>query len=82
MFIAVTLWSGTRLLASATLSILEPQPHPTQKSSQKSCCCPVSWRSCSLGCVGLALHEFQHFMDGVDVGVSQFKSLDLDLRDI
>ena len=35
MFVVVSLWSGLRLLASASLSILDPH----QDSSQISCCC-------------------------------------------
>ena len=50
MFIAVSHLSGSRPLASATLSILNPH----WDSSQISCCCPVSQRSCSFGSVGLA----------------------------
>ena len=48
MFIAMSHWSGLRPLASATLSILDPH----QNSSWISCCCPVSWRSCSFGSTG------------------------------
>ena len=48
IIIAMTHQSGTRPLASATLSILDPH----WGSSQLSCCCPVSWRSFSFGCVG------------------------------
>ena len=40
-------WSGSRPLASGTPSILDPQ----WNSSQISCCCPESWRSCSFGSV-------------------------------
>jgi len=43
-------WSGLRPLASATLSIL----YPHWGSSHTSCCCPVSWRSCSFGSAGPA----------------------------
>ena len=45
MAIAMTSWSGMRPLVSATLSILDPH----WDSSWISCCCPVSWRSCSFG---------------------------------
>jgi hypothetical protein len=38
-------------LASATLSILDPPKDP----SQISFCCPVLWRSCSFGSVGLVV---------------------------
>jgi hypothetical protein len=41
MFIAMRHWSDSRLLASATVSIL----YPHQSSSEMSCCCPLSWRS-------------------------------------
>ena len=78
MFIAVTCWPGTRPLPSGTLSI--PQPH--WDSSWVSCCYPVSWRSYSFGSVELALSSLQQFIDGVDVGVWQFKALDLSLRGV
>ena len=39
-----------RFLASVMTSILDPH----QDSSQLSCCCPVSWRSCSFGTEGPA----------------------------
>ena len=68
-------WSGLRPLASATLSILDPH----QDSSWISCCCPVSWRSCSFRYVGLGL-----FMHPVVLGwgrcwVGQLIALDLGL---
>ena len=47
MFIAMSHWSGSRPLDSATLSILDPH----QDSSWISCCCPVPWRSCSFGSI-------------------------------
>ena len=47
MFIAITCWSGTRSLVSATRLILDPH----WDSSWISCCCPVSWRFCSFGSV-------------------------------
>lgn len=50
MFIAVNHWSGPKPLASTNLSILDPH----QDSSRISCCCYVSWRSCSFGASGLA----------------------------
>lgn len=43
-------WCGSRPLASATPSMLDP-PHGF---SQVSSCCPVSWRSCSFGSTGPA----------------------------
>jgi hypothetical protein len=54
MFIAMSHWSGSRPLASLTPSILDAHPD----SSQLSCCCSVSWRSCSFGTAGLALAWF------------------------
>lgn len=45
MFTAKNHWSGSRPLASATLSILDPHQH----SSWMSCCCLVSSRSWSFG---------------------------------
>lgn len=50
VFIAVTPWSGTRPLASAALSVLEPH----WDSSRIFCCYPVLWESCSFGSVGPA----------------------------
>ena len=47
MFIVMSHWSGTRPLASAMLSVLEPQ----WDSSWIFYCCPVSWRSCSFATV-------------------------------
>lgn len=44
-------WSGLRLLAYDTASILGPN----QDSSQIFYCCSVSWRSCSFGSTGRAL---------------------------
>jgi hypothetical protein len=51
MFIAMSHWSVSRPLASATLSILDLHGD----SFQIVCCCPVSGRSCSSGSVGPAL---------------------------
>ena len=49
-------WSVIGPLASATLSILDSH----QDSFGISCHCPVQWRSCSFGSVGLAaLHVLQ-----------------------
>lgn len=45
-----------------------------------TCSCPVSWRSCCFEFEGLALHALQKFINGVDFGVGQFKSLNLGLR--
>lgn len=42
-------WSSSRPLASDILSILDPHGN----SSWISCCCPVWWRYCSFGFVGL-----------------------------
>ena len=50
MFTAMTRWSGTRPLASATLSILQPY----WDASHVSFGCPVSWRSHSFESEGLA----------------------------
>lgn len=62
--LSTCLWSGSRPMASATLSILDP----SKNSSQMSCCYPVLWRSCRTS-------PFY----GVDVGVGQVKALDLGL---
>jgi hypothetical protein len=48
-------------------------------SSRISCCCPVSWRSCSFGSAGPGPLSGQQFIDGVDGGVGQLKALDLGL---
>ena len=37
-------------------------------SSQISCCCPGSWRSCSFGSAGRPLQVLQQFIDEVDMG--------------
>ena len=49
VFSVINHWSGLRSLASNTLSILGLQ----EDSSQISCCCSVSWRSCSFGSIVL-----------------------------
>jgi hypothetical protein len=77
MFIAMTL-SGTRPLATATLSILDPH----RDSSQIDCCCPLSWRSYSLGSVGLAPSYIPTVHGWCRCWVGQFKALDLSLRGI
>lgn len=51
-FIAMTCGFGMRPLVSATVPILELH---WAASSWLFCCCSVSWRSYSFGCVGLAL---------------------------
>lgn len=66
IFIAMTCWSCTKPLASATLLTLEPH----WDSSQISWCCPMSWRSCSFGSIGPA----RQFIDGVHVGMGHSKS--------
>lgn len=63
MIIAISLWSGSKTLVSAILSILDPH----QNSSQLSCS-PVSWKSCSFGSAELALHALQQFIDEMDIG--------------
>lgn len=55
------LWSGSRSLASVLLL---------------SCCCPVSWRSCSFRSAKPAFRVQQQFTNDVDVGVSQLRALD------
>lgn len=49
-FTALSHWSGSEPLPSATPSILDPH----QDFSQMSCCCPESWRYCSYGSTELA----------------------------
>lgn len=75
MIIAVSLWSGSKTLVSAILSILDPH----QNSSQLSCS-PVSWKSYSLGSAELALHALQQFIDEIDIGVGQLRAQDQGLR--
>jgi hypothetical protein len=48
ILIKMSHWSGSRLLISAILFILDPQ----WDYSQISCYCPVLWRPCSFGSVG------------------------------
>jgi hypothetical protein len=72
MFIAMSHWSGSRPLVSATLSILGPQ----WDSSQISCCYGVSRRPWSFGSAGPASYTLQQFKDGVDVGVGKLGALD------
>lgn len=79
MFIALNRWSVLSPLASAIFSILD--------SNQYSCCISSILL---LSCVtlilwlyfcrtGSFLHLLHHFTDGLDVGVSQHKVLDLGL---
>lgn len=71
VFIALSSWSGTRLLHyqywnfAGTLHI--------------SCCCFVQWRSYSFGSVGPTPSLWQ-FICRVHVEVHQFKAMDLSLR--
>lgn len=73
MFIAVHLWSGSRSLASVTPSISDLH----WDSSQLSCCCSMSWGSCSFGTTGPTLscvpthHRRYRFWGG------PFRALDL-----
>ena len=73
MFITRSCQSGSRHLASATLSILD-----LQQDSSDSLLLP------SVMVIPLAvqvqhLHMLQKFSDGLDVTVGQLKALDLDL---
>jgi hypothetical protein len=63
MFIAMSYWSGLRLLASATLSILDPHGDFSQIS------CSVSWRSCGFGSAVPATPGALVVLILVDVGV-------------
>ena len=76
MLMAVSHWSGSRPLASITLLLILVTHWG---SSQISCCCPVSWRSCSVGSGGRTLSHAQNFIGEVDVGVGQIKALNLGL---
>jgi hypothetical protein len=66
MFVGMSYWSGSRPLASATLSVLDPH----WESSQISCCCLVSWRSCSFNSSGTApsqapdVHRWDRYWSG------------------
>ena len=57
MFTAMSYWSGSRALASATPSILGPH----WNASRMFCCCPVSSRSCSFGARRLFLNNYFNF---------------------
>lgn len=67
MFIVMIHWSGLRLLASDTLSTLEPH----WDSSWIFSCCPLSWRFCTFGSLPLctAVHR-QVDVVGVGLGGS------------
>ena len=52
---------------------------PHWDSSWISYCCPVSWKSCSLGQQDQPLHIFLQNINGVDVGVGQRITLFLGL---
>lgn len=73
MFIAMNHWSGSRPLASAALSILEPF-----WDSLDILLLPPA----ALGLQDRSLHVFQQFIDGVDVGVGFLIALVLGLGDI
>ena len=75
MFISMSCWSVLRPLGSATLSILDPYLN----SSWRSCCCPVLWRSWSLGSARLAPPWTPAAHRWVDVRVGQLKALDVGL---
>jgi hypothetical protein len=66
--------SDSRSLASKTPSMLDPH----QDSSWLSCYCPVSWRSAALEQQDWKpFHVSQLFTDDGDLGVDQFRALDL-----
>lgn len=73
MFIAMT-YRG--FLASATLLIVESH----WNSLEISDCCPMSWRFCRFGSVGLAPHALQQFINWIQLEVGQLKVLDLGPR--
>lgn len=73
MFIAMSHWSGSGPLASATILYFH------RAASQMCCRCPVSGRSCSFGSAGLAPSLTPAVTDGVGVGVGWLKALDLGL---
>lgn len=70
MFIAMSHWFGSRPLTSAT---------PHQDSSLISCCCLDHGDPVVMILQDQPLHTFQKFIDEVDVGVGQLKSLNLGL---
>lgn len=74
MFIAVSVWSGSRPLASITPSTLNPHWAPLGYS--------VILCSGDLPALDLQdppLHRLQQFLVGADIGVDQLRVLDLDL---
>ena len=72
MFIAMSHWSVSRPLASATPSVLDPH----WDSCQISCWCTVLRDLKALGLQGQPF-MLQQFIDRADVGVGQLKALDL-----
>jgi hypothetical protein len=77
MFIAMSHWSDSRPLDSATQSMLDPH----RDFFLIACCCPESWRSCSFDFAGSSPSVLQKFIlnIGVDVGMGQLKALDLEV---
>ena len=78
MFIAMSHWSDSRPLDSATQSMLDPH----RDFFLIACCCPESWRSCSSGSTGLAPSSTPAVHLRGRCGVGQFKALHLGLRDM
>lgn len=76
MFIVMNVWSGSRPLASAPPSILDPH----WDSAWIFYYSIVSWRSCSFRSAGLPLHVFPQFIDRVAGGVEVYQLIDLDLN--
>lgn len=68
-------WSGSRPLVSITLLTLGPH----WDSSWLSCCCPVSWSSCSFRSAGHVPSHASTVYSEVDVGVGQLAALVLGL---
>lgn len=75
VFIAMSHWSDSRLLASATPLILGSH----WGSFCIFCHCLMLWRFCSFGSAGLAPSLLYQFINEVDVGVGQLTALVLGL---
>jgi hypothetical protein len=73
MFIAMRHWCGSRPLSSATLLMLDPH----LDSSWISCC---HQDPAALDLQDQPFHALQQVIDGVNVGVGQFRALVLSLR--
>lgn len=78
MFTEIIRWSGTRPLASATLSILKHSKTPLRYNVMGL----YRGDPVVLDLYDWPLHSLQQLINGVDVGMDKFKALDLGLRGI